>query len=60
MMLTVEAKNVGDEVRIIRVAKKWTQKALGTIAKVDQGTISRIERNLSVDEKEPSESIEGS
>lgn len=52
VVMQVDVKTLGDKVRVARTSKRWSQEALATIAKVSQGVISRIERNLLVDEKE--------
>ena len=49
MIFTVQIKTIGDKIRVMRVAKHWTQIGLAGIARVNQMSVSRIERNIQID-----------
>lgn len=52
MVLTVNVDNIGDKAKIARIAKHWSQTIVALIAHTSQVTVSRLERNLPVDEGE--------
>jgi transcriptional regulator with XRE-family HTH domain len=52
MVMNIDVKTIGDKVRVSRAARNWSQGVVALIAHVSQITVSRLERNVQVDEKD--------
>jgi len=53
-VIYLETRTLGNKVRLVRVANGWTQVNIASLAKVRQEAVSRLERDLKVDEVEKS------
>jgi transcriptional regulator with XRE-family HTH domain len=49
--ISLDNMTTGERVRLIRLLKHLDQTTVALMAKVTQGDVSRLERNLKIDEK---------
>lgn len=50
--IELDTLSLGTKIRLLRVMKRWSQEGVAALTKTNQLTVSRLERDLIIDQKD--------